>query len=179
MTDMTDKTQTSSSKTTLSPATARERVAASLAARHGRERRFRNYGRFAIALAITFLLILFGSIFTKGIPGFFQHYVTFDVVLDAEELDPYGDASAQSLCDGNARGVIRDGLFDRRAGVADIHTPQPAHGVDHPVAGMVRDHRSFGLRNDARRGLLHRAGVAHGVPHMAGVVLLKKVGIFH
>lgn len=112
MTDMTDKTQTSSSKTTLSPATARARVAASLAARHGRERRFLNYGRFAIALAITFLLILFGSIFTKGIPGFFQHYVTFDVVLDAEDLDPYGDASAQSLFDGNARGVIRDGLFD-------------------------------------------------------------------
>lgn len=112
MTDMTDKTETSSSKSTLSPATARDRVAASLAARHGSERRFRNYGRFAIALAITFLLVLFGSILTKGIPGFFQHYVTFDVVLDADELDPYGDASAQSLFDGNARGVIRDGLFD-------------------------------------------------------------------
>ncbi len=98
-------------KRTLSPVVARERVALSLAKRHARERRFLSYGRFAIVIALVFLVTLFGSILSKGIPGFFQYYVTFDVTLNAEELDPYGDGSAQSLFDGDMRGVIRDGFF--------------------------------------------------------------------
>ena len=109
MTKMTDKSQTSQ---TLSPAIARERVAASLQKRHRNEGRFISYGRVAIGTALIFLMVLFGSILMKGIPGFFQYYVTFDVTLSADELDPYGDASAQSLFDGNARGVLRDGFFE-------------------------------------------------------------------
>ena len=96
----------------LSPAVARERVADSLKKRHRKEARFSNYGRIAIATALLFLSVLFVSILNKGLPGFFQYYVTFDVALSAEELDPYGDASAQSLFDGDARGVLRDGFFD-------------------------------------------------------------------
>ena len=63
-------------KQMMSPALAAERVAAGLAARRGRERRFRIYGRIAIGIALAFLVTLFVSIFSKGIPGFFQHYVT-------------------------------------------------------------------------------------------------------
>jgi len=94
------------------PALAAERVAAGLAARRGRERRFQIYGRVAIGIALVFLVTLFVSIFSKGIPGFFQHYVTIEVTLDRAKLDPAGDLSVQSLYDGDARGVLRNGLYE-------------------------------------------------------------------
>jgi len=99
-------------KQMMSPALAAERVAAGLAARRGRERRFRIYGRIAIGIALAFLVTLFVSIFSKGIPGFFQHYVTIEVTLDRAKLDPAGDLTVQSLYDGDARGVIRKALFE-------------------------------------------------------------------
>ena len=99
-------------KQMMPPAVAAERVAAGLAARNGRERRFRIYGRIAIGIALAFLVTLFVSIFSKGIPGFFQHYVTIEVTLDRAKLDPAGDLSVQSLYDGDARGVIRKALFE-------------------------------------------------------------------
>ena len=49
-----------------------------------------------------FFVTLFVSIFTKGIPGFFQYYVTLEVVIDQEKIDPAGDLSVQSLYDGDA-----------------------------------------------------------------------------
>ena len=61
---------------------------------------------------MAFLVILFVSIFTKGIPGFFQYYVTLEVVIDPERIDPAGDLSVQSLYDGDARGIIRSALYD-------------------------------------------------------------------
>jgi hypothetical protein len=91
----------------ISPQEAAARVGAGLAARRSRERRFRACGRIAIGIALAFLVTLFVSIFSKGIPGFFQHYVTLEVTLDSARLDPTGDLSVQSLYDGDARGVIR------------------------------------------------------------------------
>ena len=99
-------------KQMMSPAIAAERVAAGLAARRGREKRFRIYGRIAIGIALAFLVTLFISIFSKGIPGFFQHYVTIEVALERAKLDPAGDLSVQSLYDGDARGVIRTALYE-------------------------------------------------------------------
>ena len=112
MTKMSNPMNSDQDPQTLSPSVARQRVAESLQKRHRNEGRFLSYGRVAITTALLFLVILFGSILSKGIPGFFQYYVTFDVYLSADELDPYGDASAQSLFDGNARSVLRDGFFD-------------------------------------------------------------------
>ena len=96
----------------ISPAVAAERVATGLAARRNREKRFQLYGRIAIGIALAFLVTLFVSIFSKGIPGFFQHYVTLEVTLDRAKLDPAGDLSLQSLYDGDARGAIRAALYE-------------------------------------------------------------------
>ena len=93
------------------PQVAISRVNASLAARRAGERRFRTYGHIAIGIALAFLMLLFVSIFTKGIPGFFQYYVTLEVVVDREKIDPAGDLSVQSLYDGDARGIIRNALY--------------------------------------------------------------------
>ena len=72
----------------LSPQDAEARVRASMATRRNRETRFRMWGIAAIALSMCFLVTLFGTIMSKGIPGFFQYYVTLDVTLDRERLDP-------------------------------------------------------------------------------------------
>jgi len=69
------------------------------------------WGIGAIALSMCFLATLFITILSKGIPGFFQYYVTLEVELDRERLDPAGDMSDQSLFDGDARGLVRQALF--------------------------------------------------------------------
>ena len=109
---MTEPRMTKTGSGMISPQEAAARVEAGLAARRAREKRFRAYGRIAIGIALAFLVTLFVSIFSKGIPGFFQHYVTLEVTLDSARLDPTGDLSVQSLYDGDARGVIRAALYE-------------------------------------------------------------------
>ncbi len=99
------------SKGMVSPKMATKRVAASMAKRKKSERNFQLLGRGAIAVAVAFLVVLFSSIFSKGLPGFFQYYVEIEVDIDREKLDPTGIFSQQSLYDGDARGVIRSALY--------------------------------------------------------------------
>jgi len=101
----------SHNNTRLRPRDAATIVEKGLAGRRSSERRFKFFGRLAIGIALAFLVILFASIFSKGIPGFFQYYVTLEVQLDRARLDPAGDLSVQSLYDGDARGVIREALY--------------------------------------------------------------------
>ena len=79
--------------------------------RRAAEIRFKWMGLCAIGLAMIFLAILFISIFKNGIPGFFQHYVTLQVYLDEKRMDPEGNASINSLYNGDARGIINDAIF--------------------------------------------------------------------
>ena len=101
----------STSKGMVSPKMATKRVAASMAKRKKSERNFQLLGRGAIAVALACLVVLFSSIFSKGLPGFFQYYVEIEVDIDREKLDPTGIFSQQSLYDGDARGVIRSALY--------------------------------------------------------------------
>ena len=82
---------------------AAKRVQQSVNKRYAAERRFQLIGKLAIATALGFLVILMSTIVSKGVPGF-QHYIQLDVTLDAV-LDPRGDASVDSLFDGNPRKV--------------------------------------------------------------------------
>ena len=72
-------------------------VKENLRKRRAAEARFKWIGRAAIGLAMSFLAVLFLSVFSKGIPGFFQIYVTLEVYLAAERIDPDGDAGVNSL----------------------------------------------------------------------------------
>ena len=100
----------------LSPEQAGERVADSISLRKRREKRFLFLGEFAVAVALGFLVLLFAGILSKGIPGLFQHYVTLDVQLDAERLDPSGQGTLESLADGDSDGVVRDALYEALGG---------------------------------------------------------------
>ena len=74
--------------------------------------RLKFFGRIAISLAVGFLIFLFVSIFSKGIPGFFQYYVSLDVYLDRDRLDPKGDLTAESLYSGDAQRIILESLYN-------------------------------------------------------------------
>ena len=90
----------------LTPDDSLLRVNASLASRRSKEKRFRNLGVLAIGIALTFLIFLFSGILSKGIPGLFQHYVTLEIDLNKNRLDPEGNMSAQSLYSGDADKLV-------------------------------------------------------------------------
>ena len=83
-----------------------------LKARQTKERNFKFFGIFAVALAIAFLAILLISIFSKGLPGFFQYYATFEIELTRERIDPRGDMSDQSLFEGEAKKIINEAVLE-------------------------------------------------------------------
>tara|TARA_A100001011_G_scaffold353099_1_gene394358 strand:- start:2258 stop:3541 length:1284 start_codon:yes stop_codon:yes gene_type:complete len=90
-----------------------EIVLASLKSRQKKERNYKLIGVFAIGIAIVFLMTLVISIGSKGIPGFFQYYITLEIDLERERLDPLGDLSEQSLFDGQAKKIIQEVILER------------------------------------------------------------------
>jgi len=90
-----------------------ETVLASLKSRQKKERNYKFIGIFAIGIAIVFLMTLLISIGSKGIPGFFQYYITLEIDLERERLDPMGDLSEQSLFDGQAKKIIQEAILER------------------------------------------------------------------
>ena len=94
------------------PSTKTEQlVTASLTSRRRKEQSFKLLGIAAIIMALFFLVTLMTSILSKGIPGFFQYYITLEVELDRERLDPVGDLSDQSLFDGQTKKIIQEAIL--------------------------------------------------------------------
>ena len=94
------------------PSTKTEQlVTESLRSRRKKEQTFKLLGVAAIVLALFFLVTLMTSILSKGIPGFFQYYITIEIDLDRERLDPRGDLSDQSLFDGQAKKIIQEAVL--------------------------------------------------------------------
>ncbi len=58
-----------------------------LAARYAAERRFQWYGRAAIIIALSFLVILLGRILSQGLSTFSTHEITLQVYLDPARID--------------------------------------------------------------------------------------------
>ena len=68
-----------------------QRIAASLARRHARERRFRAYGLAALAFAALMLVLLLGSILPAGIAGLTRYELRLEITpAQQEEGDFYG-----------------------------------------------------------------------------------------
>ncbi len=95
----------------MSPTKTEQLVTASLKSRRRQETSFKLLGIAAIFMALFFLASLMFSILSKGLPGFFQYYITLEVELDRERLDPAGDLSAQSLFDGQAKKIIQEAIL--------------------------------------------------------------------
>ena len=95
----------------MSPTKTEQLVTASLKSRRRQETSFKLLGIAAIFMALFFLASLMFSILSKGLPGFFQYYITLEVELDRERLDPAGDLSDQSLFDGQAKMIIQEAIL--------------------------------------------------------------------
>ena len=95
----------------MSPTKTQQLVTASLKSRRRQETSFKLLGIAAIFMALFFLASLMFSVLSKGLPGFFQYYITLEVELDRERLDPAGDLSDQSLFDGQAKKIIQEAIL--------------------------------------------------------------------
>ncbi len=64
-----------------------------------RERRFKWYGRAALATAVLILVILLGSILARGLPGFIQTQISLPITFDAGiiGIDEHPDARTLSV----------------------------------------------------------------------------------
>ncbi len=81
--------------------------------RHRAEARFRAYGLIAIAVSLSFLLIMIGSIITRGSGAFHQTFVQIDVELPAEKLDPEGTGDPDVLRKARYGKLLKAALRDR------------------------------------------------------------------
>jgi phosphate transport system permease protein len=86
-------------------------VAAHIRRRYARERRFKMIGLGAVATAVALLFILLATVLVQGAGAFSQSYVTLDVTLDAQEIDPSGDRDPDTLGNANYQGLINDALY--------------------------------------------------------------------
>jgi len=114
-------TETSQDRADLKAAMARR-----LKARNAAERRFKLYGRIAIAIALGFLVLLLGRIVQQGWSTFIDYRLTTTVFVDPARIDPADPAGA------NYDLMIAEQVL-KRIGVADDE---------------------FGSRSDAMRDLL-------------------------
>ncbi|HEV2082138.1 MAG TPA: phosphate ABC transporter permease PstA [Brevundimonas sp.] len=64
------------------------RLQKGLRRRYARERRFQLYGLLAIGVAVGFLLLLLGRIWTQGNTAFWTHDVSIPVYMDPARIDP-------------------------------------------------------------------------------------------
>lgn len=109
---MTDIVMTSSSHETdenRDRATRASRaVQQGLKKRYAAERRFKAYGIAAIALAMSAIAILFGSIISNGYPAFAETIIKFEVNVDEEVIDPTKQRDPAALVTANYRKIVFD-----------------------------------------------------------------------
>ena len=103
-------------------------VARRLKARNAAERRFRLYGRIAIAVALGFLLLLLGRIVQQGWSTFIDYRLTAQVYVDPARIDPADPGGA------NYDLMIAEQLL-KRIGVADDEYGSRSDAMKELVSG--------------------------------------------
>ncbi|MDT0683908.1 phosphate ABC transporter permease PstA [Roseicyclus sp. F158] len=114
--------------------------------RNAAEARFRAYGLAAIGVGLAALVILLVSILSQGLSSFRQAYVTLDVPLTAETLDPGGNRDPEDIASVSTFGyssIIRDAVLNtfRNAGIEiEGLSEEEARGIISPEASaQIRD----------------------------------------
>ena len=79
-------------------------------ARYRAERRFRFYGRAAIAIAAGILIFLLSSIVYNSIPAFTQNFVELDIELAQDVIDPNFSNDAEIIFAADWQGLIKTSL---------------------------------------------------------------------
>ena len=79
------------------PGNTMESVRGTLPRRRRAERRFRNSGRLAVLVGLSFLALMFVSIVAKGYPAFRQTWVKLPVFFDPQVIDPKGTGDEETI----------------------------------------------------------------------------------
>ena len=87
--------------------------------RRRREARFRFFGLAAVATALAILSWLTISLVGTGYTAFYQHYVTIEVSLDEQTLDPTGARDPDALRQANYRKIVQEAIYTRFPDVND------------------------------------------------------------
>lgn len=78
--------------------------------RHAAEARFKFYGRFAIFLSLSFLVLMFTAIIFRGAGAFQQTQIGLDINFDQSVIDPTGQRDAKALANANYKTLITRAL---------------------------------------------------------------------
>ncbi len=89
------------------------KVKESLDSRYAAEKRFRMLGVAAICIGVAFLLLLLGSIVTKGYSAFWQSHLTLEVQLDQSLIDPDKTGSPDVIGKADFGRIIKASLYPR------------------------------------------------------------------
>lgn len=90
-----------------------ERMQANLKKRYAKEARFKAYGIASIALGLTFLVVLLGTIFTGGWSAFYTTEIRLTVNYDKDKLGLYDVSNTDELNSANWASVLRASLDER------------------------------------------------------------------
>ena len=80
--------------------------------RYKKEKRFILIGRVAVSLTIIFLVILLGSIFLKGISGFYTTNIFLQTNLSQEIIDPEDKKNVEEIYKSSWRKIARNSIYD-------------------------------------------------------------------
>ena len=85
-------------------------IGTGLARRRAAEKRFRAYGLTAIVLALSFLVLLLGTIFSNGYTAFSQTHLRLDIEFAQDAIDPAGKGDANALAEGDYQALAKAAL---------------------------------------------------------------------
>jgi len=85
-------------------------IGAGLARRRAAEKRFRAYGLTAIVLALGFLVLLLGTIFTNGYSAFSQTHLRLNIEFAQDTIDPEGKGDLNTLAQGDYQALAKAAL---------------------------------------------------------------------
>ena len=81
-----------------------------MARRHARHKRFQWYGRIAIMISISFMLLMFVGIFFRGVGAFQKTMIAVDVQFTESVIDPAGTRDVNTLKRANYKPILLQGL---------------------------------------------------------------------
>ena len=107
--------------------------------RHAAERRFRLYGLAAIVIAVATLMLLIGSIVSKGYKAFVQTEIALEITFDPEVIDPAGNRDPAALADANYQTLIRNAL-------AEVFPEATGRRDRRALSGLISSGAAYELR---------------------------------
>lgn len=109
MTDITmDSSKHPSDNNQDRAARASEAVKRGLKKRYASERRFKAYGIGAVAIAMGFIAVLFGTIISNGLPAFSETVIKLEVNVSEEIVDPTKERDPSVIAGANYRKIVFD-----------------------------------------------------------------------